>query len=69
MIKLNVVYKPKEDICSIKYSSKASNTFEHLYGIVCLLQKIEENDPTFNQKETIKMIDEMFSKRRTKKNE
>lgn len=67
MIKLNVIYNPKEDVCSVKYSSKSSNTFEHLYGIVSLLQKIEENDPTFNQKETIKIIDEMFSKRRTKK--
>lgn len=67
MIRLNVTYKPKEDVCSVKYSSKSSNTFEHLYGIVSLLDKIEENDPTFNSKETIKMIEEMFNKRRTKK--
>lgn len=67
MIKLDVTYKPKEDTTSVKYSSKSSNTFEHLYGIICLLGKIEENDPTFNLKETIKMIEEMYNKRRTKK--
>lgn len=44
MIKLETKYDTEKDVFSINYSAKNTCTFEHLYTIRCLVDKILEND-------------------------
>lgn len=68
MLKLTSKYNKKNDICSVKVDCKNTNTFEHIYAIVHLIQNILQNDPTTDYDEIIKMLNLRFELKEEKKN-
>lgn len=68
MIKLESKYDEQKDTCSIKANIKNTNTYEHLYAIAYLVEKITENDEFTPYDEIIRILNELFKKKEGKKN-
>ena len=60
MLRLTSRYNKKDDICGVKYSSKNTNTLEHLHAINHLIQCIIKNDEFTDYLEIRKIMDMAF---------
>ena len=69
MIKIESKYDEKIEGCKVKCATKNANTYECLYAIAYLIEKIIENDEFTPYDEIIRIMNEMFKKKEGKKND
>lgn len=60
MIKLKI--KNKQDGILTCYSSRKTNTIEHIFGIAKLYQEIKENQPDITDKEIKEIVKRILKK-------